>query len=77
MSIHIQWAFKNRQRKINLHNNYTWHDLFSPLGILIGARAYTNEGRIRFYEVGEAGLLYLVEDEAEVMQLATEGSLLG
>ena len=42
------------------------------MGILIGVRAYTNEGRIRFYEVGDAGFLYLVQEEAEVMQLASQ-----
>ena len=60
-------AFQNCQRQITLHNNYTWYGLFSPLGILIGARAYTDEGRIRFYAVRDAGLLYLEEEEAEVM----------
>ena len=72
MSAHIQHAFQNCQRKINLHSNYTWYGLFSPLGILLGARAYTNEDRVRFYEVGDAGFLYLVEEEAELMHLATK-----
>ena len=67
MFVHIQQALQNCQRKINLHNNYTWYNLFSPLGILIGVRAYTNEGRIRFYEVGDAGFLYLVQEEVEVI----------
>ena len=41
----------------------TWYNLFSPLGILIGTRAYTNKDRIRFYEVGDVGLLiiYMVQ----------------
>ena len=72
MFVHIQQALQNCQRQINLHNNYTWYGLFSPLGILIGVRAYTNEGRIRFYEVGDAGFLYLVQEEVEVMQLASQ-----
>ena len=72
MFVHIQQALQNCQRKINLHNNYTWYNLFSPLGILIGVRAYTNEGRIRFYEVRDAHFLYLVEEQAEVMQLASQ-----
>ena len=42
------------------------------MGILIGVRAYTNEGRIRFYEVGDAGFLYLVQEEVEYMQLASQ-----
>ena len=72
MFVHIQQALQNCQRQINLHNNYIWYGLFSPLGILICVRAYTNEGRIRFYEVGDAGFLYLVQEEAEVMQLASQ-----
>ena len=39
MSVQIQQAFQNCQRQITLHNNHTWYGLFSPLGILIGARA--------------------------------------
>ena len=42
------------------------------MGVLIGARAYVNQGDIRFYEVHDDGLLYLVDEEAEVMQLASE-----
>ena len=53
-------------------NTYTWYGLFSSLGVLIGARAYANQGQIRFYEVPDDGLLYLVDEEAEVMQLASE-----
>ena len=54
-------------------NTCTWyHGLFSPLGVLIGARAYANQGQIRLYEVGDASLLYLVDEEAEVMQLASQ-----
>ena len=40
--------------------------------ILISDRAYANQGRIRFYEVGDASLLSLVEEEAKVMQLASQ-----
>ena len=72
MTAHIQQAFGNCQRQINLHNNYSWYGLFSPLGILLGARAYTNEDRVRSYEVGDAGFLYLVEEEDELMQLASK-----
>ena len=72
MSVHIQRDHQNGQRQVNLHNNYTWYGLISPLGFLIGAKAYTNEGRIRFYEVRDAHFLYLVEEQAEVMQLASQ-----
>ena len=77
MSVHIHQTLQNCQRQINLHNNYTWYGLFSPLGILIGAEAYTNEGRIRFYEVEGVGFLYLVEEEVEVMQLASQKTIWG
>ena len=40
---------------------------FSSLGVLIGARAYANQGQIRFYEVCDDGFLSLVDEEAEVM----------
>ena len=68
----IQQAFQNCQRQINLANSYTWYGLLFCLGVLTGAKAYANEGQIRFYEVGDDGLLYLVDVEAEVMQLAFE-----
>ena len=68
----IQQAFQNSQRQLNLANTYTWYGLFSSLGVLIGARAYANQGQIRFYEVGDGGLLFLVDEESEVMQLASE-----
>ena len=60
----IQQAFKNSQRKLNLANTYTWYGLFSSLGVLIGAQAYANQGQIRFYEVGDGGLLSLVDEES-------------
>ena len=72
MSEQIQQAFQNSQRQLNLANTYTWYGLFSSLGVLIGARAYANQGQIRFYEVGDGGLLSLVDEESEVMQLASE-----
>ena len=72
MSDRIQLAFQNCQRQINFANTYTQYGFFSPLGVLIGARAYANQGQIRLYEVGDASLLYLVDEEAEVMQLASK-----
>ena len=57
MSEQIQQAFQNSQRQLNLANTYTWYGLFSSLGVLIGARAYANQGQIRFYEVGDGDLL--------------------
>ena len=53
-------------------NTYTWYGLFSSLGVLISACAYANQGQKRFYEVRDDGLLYLVDEEAEIMQLASE-----
>ena len=68
----IQQAFQNSQRQLNLANSYTWYGLFSSLGVLIGARAYASQGQIRFYEVGDGCLLSLMDEEPEVMQLASE-----
>ena len=59
--------YGDSQRQLNLANVYTWYGLFSSLCVLIGAQAYPNQGQIRFYEVRHDGLLYLVDEEAEVM----------
>ena len=52
-------------------NTFTWYCLFSPLGVLIGAMTYVNQGQIRFYEVCDADLLYLVDEEVEMRQIAS------
>ena len=48
---------------------------FFSLGVLIGARAYASQGQIRFYDVSDDGLLYLVDVEAKVMRLVSENPL--
>ena len=47
-----------------------WYGMFSTLNILIGARFYTQDGNIHFYEVLDNGRLLLVEEESSIMSSA-------
>ena len=47
-----------------------WYGMFSRLNILIGARLYTQNGSLYFYEVFDNGRLLLVEEESSIMSSA-------
>ena len=47
-----------------------WYDIFSTLNILIGARFYTQNGSLYFYEVLDNGRLLLMEEESSIMSSA-------
>ena len=49
-----------------------WYGMFSRLNILIGARLYTQNGSLYFYEVCDNGRLLVVEEESSIVSSARQ-----